>query len=302
MRVDQKASFVRSVLPFLFNPQEFERRTETALGAWWPGGQGGLKVWKPVKVQETELLPHVAGYLNSEGECCPTAHLLALDPNTLNSPNGLVGREIWRLILPQKEVRFCIQAVELALFATGVGFLTVRTQPQGSEPDDWYDFTHYFRFLRRQGVRTGTHRRTGKDQTAAYFPSIAGGPEARSDGTGAFGEIVTALLQSCATSGEDQWWKRVFIPDQMMPFVTLYLDGVTEEQVPEAVYRVRNFFYSGQELHPTAEDLRVDDHREVLQITAYTNSVRILVYYAEEDTLRAASGCGSVGEALPGGT
>jgi hypothetical protein len=46
----------------------------------------------------------------------------------------------------------------------------------------------------------------------------------------------------------------------MLPFATLYVDGVAEAEKPSLVYRVRKFFNSAQELYPPEESLRLIDN------------------------------------------
>jgi hypothetical protein len=60
------------------------------------------------------------------------------------------------------------------------------------------------------------------------------------------------------------WWDEIFIQGQLLPYVGLFLSGnVTRDQLQLLVYRIRNFFHSRQEIHPSSEDVRLN-HPAVL--------------------------------------
>jgi len=182
----------------------------------------------------------------------------------LQSPSGLGGSADWFLTLPQKEIPFQLTDVQLSLFRVGVGFLTVSAKPKSQEIADWLDFLHSFRFIRGQrGVGLRMERRTGIDQISPFFPQPAGGSEKHPDGKGNFAEIVNAILNTAAIEGDmkgGDWWQEVFVPGQLIPFATLYVDGqdISEEAISELLYRVRNFFPSERVIQPAPEDLRLD--------------------------------------------
>jgi hypothetical protein len=105
-------------------------------------------------------------------------------------------------------------------------------------------------------------RRTGKDQVSPFFPQPAGGTEKHPDGKGQFSEIVSAILNTAKIEGdkkEAEWWQEVFVPGQLIPFATLYVDGqdLSEGEIAELLYRVRNFFPSERVIQPAPEDLRL---------------------------------------------
>jgi len=154
--------------------------------------------------------------------------------------------------------------VQLSLFRVGVGFLTFSAKPKSQEIADWLDFLHSFRFIRGQrGVGLRMERRTGIDQISPFFPQPAGGSEKHPDGKGNFAEIVNAILNTAAIEGDTKgadWWQEVFVPGQLIPFATLYVDGqdMSEKDIAELLYRVRNFFPSERVIQPAPDDLRFD--------------------------------------------
>ncbi len=283
-KVDENASFARFVYPFLFDAGTFDARVDATESARWRGRE--FAMWSQESFPEFDLLPHAARYLNPPPNTPPTARLWELEHDALHSPAGLGAQADWKLILPKKrkeirEIPFCFNTVQLTLFRVGVGFLTVRAWPEVAEHTGWLDFIHYFRFAwgaRDVGVRA--ERRTGRDQVEPYFPQLAGVVDRHPEGVGVFGEIVEALLRTAALPKErpeepdDGGWLQevfepVFVPHQLLPFAAVYVDGVSEGEAPEQktvelLYRMRNFFHSGQKVLPTPEDARIYDHPALL--------------------------------------
>ncbi len=264
MVVDAEISLVQFVYPFLFEAKTLERRKEAVSKAQWKGRDSFLPVWQKGRFPREDLLAHVERYLNPPEDTTPTALLWTMDNNALQSPSGLGGSANWFLTLHRKEIPFQLTDVQLSLFRVGVGFLTVSAKPESQEIADWLDFLHYFRFIRGQrGVGLRMERRTGKDQVSPFFPQPAGGTEKHPDGKGQFSEIVSAILNTAKIEGdkkEAEWWQEVFVPGQLIPFATLYVDGqdLTEREIAELLYRVRNFFPSERVIQPAPEDLRLD--------------------------------------------
>jgi hypothetical protein len=264
MVVNAEISLVQFIYPFLFDAKTLEQRKDAAARAQWQGRGGSLSVWQKGRFPREDLLAHVERYLNPPEDPTPTALLWTMENNTLQSPSGLGGSANWFLTLQRKEIPFQLTDVQLSLFRVGVGFLTVSAKPKSQEIADWLDFLHYFRFIRGQrDVKLRMERRTGKDQTSPFFPQPAGGTEKHPDGEGHFAEIVSAILSTAAIEGNTKdadWWREVFVPGQLIPFAMLYVDGqdLSEREIAELLYRVRNFFPSERVIQPAPEDLRLD--------------------------------------------
>lgn len=162
------------------------------------------------------------------------------------------------LVGNKKQIAFKFTDAKIALFHIGVGFITFETHLDSNSIDDWLDFLHFFRFAGGQrGVKLKAERKTGKEQIEPFFPAIAGGTEKHPDGIGTLMDIISPLLQ---TSVGGQWWQEIFIPEQLIPFVALFVDDekLTESQVSELLYCIRNFFPSGREIAPSSEDLSLE--------------------------------------------
>lgn len=273
--INLSASFVNFVFPFLFEGDTFAKRVAAIKLAQWQGRERSLPVWQPDQFPEDELLPHVAGYLNPSDDTRATAQMWALEPGTLQSAAGMGGQATWWLTFPHAEVPFTLEAVRLALFRVGVGFLTVRTQPATAEPTAWYDFLHYFRFVQGQrsvAVRAersiGVNPQTRHPTIGPFFPEPAGGLVQHPDGKGVFGTVLAAILRTGALSSEaEPWWGEVFVPGQLLPFAVVYGDGFPKAKAPHLLYRMRHFFHGRQEIHPAPPDLRLE-HPSLLPYAA----------------------------------
>jgi hypothetical protein len=158
-------------------------------------------------------------------------------------------------------------SIQLALFADGVGFLTVRAIPKSRQIDDWLTFLSIFRFVRGQrtnGVRGQKRRRdptTNMIRETPFFPEPAGGVSDgnHSDGSGYFNQLLEALLGTARLHDQEgEWWTEVFIPEQTLPFATLFIDDIPQAQIPQLLYRVRNFYTPLQGSNAAPEDLRLD--------------------------------------------
>ncbi|MCS7224025.1 MAG: hypothetical protein NZ959_05650 [Armatimonadetes bacterium] len=277
MKIATSSSFIYFVYPFLFDAEKFQERAEAIRAAQWQGREQTLLVWRQQEFPEEDLLAYVQRYLNPPPGTWATAYLWKMDHQPLHSPFGWGADARWNLIIPKKEIPFrwgdvplnglTLDGVQLALFSIGVAFLSFATTVKSDDISDWLDFLHYFQFIRGQrkvGIRA--QRRTGKDQWEPFFPEPAGGVKEHPQGEGTFGDILESILNTGARIGErhsdnaqpdNKWWSEVFVPGQLMPFAVLYADSteVTDRQIGELLYRVRNFFPANRVLQPTPDDL-----------------------------------------------
>jgi hypothetical protein len=256
-----ECSFAEFVYPFLFEAGEFESLVRAAGEARWPGREGkSFTIWQVAQFPEEDLLAHVRDYLNPPEGKVPTARIWAMDNNTLQSPSGLGAQAEWELVRKAMALPFKIKGVQLALFRVGVGFVAVEANPQSEAVEDWLDFLHYFRFVRGQrDVYVRAKRREAKDHFGPFFPEPAGGLEKHRDGQATFSEVVEAILQTAMPPDGlfRRRWQEVFVPGQLIPFATLYLDDdeISDGKVAEFLYRVRNFFPSKRVIAPSPEQL-----------------------------------------------
>ncbi len=247
--VDKQASFAYFVYPFLFNTKEFAAHTQALENAQLSVKEKQFKVWDEQKFRQDDLIAQVSNYLNS------TDHVrLWKINNALRDAFGF--RADWDLLSPQGKIPFCFgepgegsTAVQLALFKTGVGFITILAHPKSSNVNNWLNFLHYFRLIQgQQDVKLQSQKRTGIDpQTqetlfSPFFPEYVGGITEHPDARGELAEILQVLLATGAIdSNSKKWWQDVSVPGQLLPFTALFVDLIPTEQIPYLVYKLSNF-------------------------------------------------------------
>jgi hypothetical protein len=281
MKIDTAISTVSFVYPFTFDGESFESCTEQVKAAEWQGRKRPLSIWVNQNFPDSDLLPHIANYLNPPASKLATARTWRLTNEVLSSPTAGLGGGAgqsstrWYLVTPYGEIAFCIHDVQLILFKIGVGLLSVHAAPieKVTDVDQWLDFTHFFRFYRgRSDVHLRAEKRIGLDPDSkqpiyeAFFPAPAGGLEQHPDGSGLLDDLIQAILQTVALRNDEQWWRDAFVPGTMLPYAVFYMDGVPEEKRQLMRYRVRKFFHSRQEIHPAEEEFH-PQQRNVLEYT-----------------------------------
>ncbi len=295
MLVDADWSFISFLYPFLFPEADFADLQGRVRQARWPP-EGGKTVWGDREVPTDDMLPHVARYLNVGGDGqagtdVATACLWRMSPEVLQSLDGLgAARGVeWALVAsPGKKehvVGFQVEAVELALFSIGVGFVTFRVRPKGNRLADWLDVQSLARFTRgrrarqcclRLRRRTGIDATTGQALFAPFFPNpdgkvadpgAAGKPA--DTGEGDLSLVLQAVLRTAGLgAGEPAAAEEVFVRDRMIPYTVLLVDrepadprptagAGPDEAVLDLLYRTRKLFRLGQTVHAAEEELRV---------------------------------------------
>jgi hypothetical protein len=273
MQIDTEASRIRFVYPFAFAGDSIDARSDAIGRITWPGQRQPLSVWRTRSFPAEDLLPHVLDFVNSGPGSPRSTSLWRMEEDALRSPSGLGGGLThpgahWTLATRRAKVPFGFDAVELVLFEHGVGFLVVDAMPLTASVDDWFDFIHYFRFFGgAQSTGLQATRVVGVDQggaarTVPFVPPITG---ERSEAGAArnaalFGSIIEALLRGAALDGETaQWWEDIYVPGMLIPHVGLFIDNCPESSTEEHLYRLRNFFHSQQDVHPTIADSQAKD-------------------------------------------
>lgn len=225
-------------------------------------------VWRRLVFRRHELLRHVGDFLNPPPGSAATARAWELDGNALQSPRflGSGSGSRWVMHCRDRTIPFRIERIQLVLFCTGVGLMVLQIRPDTCEESDWLDLIHYGRFLKgRRSMTLEIARRVSPQSESSpewipFFPEFAGGTAEHPDGTGELGDIVHGLLASVWSGWDEQpWWREVFLPDQMMPYVVLYISGKPSSERPAFLYRVHNFFHANQPLHIGDTELHAAD-------------------------------------------
>ena len=254
MKVTQ-GSFAKFVYSFVFSMQSFEERVKT-----FSQREHKTLGWSVEKLPIDELLMHVADYINPLQGKPATAHAWSLSEDSLKAWRD--GNARWELLTRyggrDVSIEFEFVKVELFLFHLGVGFLIVTANPKGDVLEDWLDFLHFFRFL--GGQRDVLIHAEERNPSRRGNQGVLDADASRYSGT-TF-DHVCELLQSLRLDKEDRiWWEEVFIHNQLLPFCSLFVDGIPHTDVAPLLYRVRNFSPARRELHPSAVDLSGDNER-----------------------------------------
>ncbi|MGA2587190.1 MAG: hypothetical protein ABSF88_09220 [Candidatus Aminicenantales bacterium] len=265
-----KASFVRFVYPFVFDPTRFENLVELTNRAYWGDENNPHYIWGHLNFPEEDLLPHVARFLNGgnrkDSDCQEaTAHLWMIQDPALKSINwGMGAQAEWEVHLSKDEIiKIEWTSVELVLFRLGTGFLTIEVRPHSDDPDIWLDFIHRFRFIvgKRAPYLTARNK-IGKDEWSFFVPCTISCLAEYSDGKIYLDQVIKTLLSSVQNDGniDKNWWHDVFIPDQLIPFVCLMIEGASEDLGEQAKYlfKARSLYHSNQANNPCDEDLKID--------------------------------------------
>lgn len=270
--VSRLQSFSIFVYPFIFEAEKFPAITRAVEKARFKtDDEKDLKVWQAASFPKEDLLPHVSHYLNPSTENVqPTARIWEMTGEALSSYHGLGNRATWRLHAKQTaetgasrevEIPFALTNLQLTLFRTGIGFLTVEAAPSSENIADWHNFLHFFRFINRSGVSLSATRAIGFDnetkqqKLAPFFPLC----ECGADGRGRFKAILCELMAQFEADCAD-----VFIPDQLLPYTALFVKNHPAAEHFQVIHKLRNFFHSEQGKDPAPQDLR-PDHPSLLE-------------------------------------
>lgn len=261
--VSRDQSFVRFVYPFVFAPEQFAAVVGSLNAAKMPLRESKVAdVWEAARFPESDLLPHVARYLNSPDEKDSTVKIWRLGNDFWNSFEGFGSKADWSLhatqtddqdIARKLEIAFEFKEIELSLFRTGVGFVTVEAAPKSNVLADWHNFIHFLRFIDRKTVTLAAKRKVGRNDTEPFFPPFAAATGDKQN----LKQIICALLTMAGTNCDE-----VFIPDQLLPYAALFVKDSAADEDYNLIYKTRNFFHSEQGNTPAPDDL--DAHHPTL--------------------------------------
>jgi hypothetical protein len=189
---------------------------------------------------------------------------------------GITSSTIWNLETPKGKIGFSISNIQLLLFCTGIGFLVFCAFPETSHPDVevdvWLNFLHYFRFFKGQrGVsvnakrRVGFDRKTGLPTYSSHFPVHDKQGASSPCEKKTIGQIIQLLLGiGQLPTEEDNWWSDIFVPGQLIPYVSIFLDEVPDDNYLPLTYSIRNFFPSGKNHHFSSGNFQDDESSTLL--------------------------------------
>ncbi len=255
-----KQSTAKFIFPFSFSSRSFEARAAAIDRTEW----GELNnIWRTANFQSDDLLPVVDRYLNGATGQAGQAKIWKLDGNALQSPKGLGGGAKnatcqWRVKQRKLQVSFRLLSVELLMFHAGVGFVVFEAVPESDALGDWFDFIHAFRFFEGRGTKLQCSLKLSAGGQLDFFPDLCGGLEQHPQGVGTTLDLVKCILASGnLDADQSRWWQEEFVLGQAIPYCCLFLKSLPAEEDAMTIYRLRNLFYSAQEVRLAAEDLEL---------------------------------------------
>ena len=90
--VDVGRSFVRLIVPFTFDPTQFDAMAARADACEWRLRDRHHPVWTQMSLQYEDLIPSVAGFWNNADDRPPAGRFWCVHDQVLRSPAGLAAR------------------------------------------------------------------------------------------------------------------------------------------------------------------------------------------------------------------
>jgi len=268
LRVRQRrGSFMRLVLPLAFPRGRFEERCRMISQQ---SDDKGRLLWELADPSLNDFLPHVRHHLNrrptsSSGpgdmpspEQDALGFVWQLQPKSIDSV--LLRSDSWQLCLPQKEgrkvteVRFRITDAYLAVFRPDICFGVIHVTPRSFSVASWFDLLHFLRFYGPRAkaltLSGGGRRYKMADLIGPVVSSALLENERLSFAYGS--QAAAANASGRPPTDPVRYAKDLFVPGEMLVFSSLFLDGVTTEQKPELLARVRGGFHSLQDVRASS--------------------------------------------------
>lgn len=269
------SSFINFIYPFTFDARSFNRHSAEFESSEVDCGRHKYQTWKKHKLDLDEMLPHVAQQIQPN-VAKSSVRLWELNKGAFTYLAG--KHNDWQLCIKnENNIPFTINSIQLMMIEGGVGFITVNAAPLNADKATWFNFLHYFRFIKGQRkaivqanilsdstlTEALQYDAIGGSTCTTSLPADGGGKTHSKTGKN-FIDYISALLntgsykQPYSYSGSGAWWQEAFISGQLLPFTALLIDEVDAGQEPELIYQLRNFFNETQALYPAPEDLRLD--------------------------------------------
>jgi len=261
-QVLEKLSFTWFVCPFRFDSSRLQ---SSPPGDVWSAGVVSQTASESAPADQLEVLPHIRRQLDA-GAKTATVVAWQLGQTTIDQNFGSASRTVWRLLHKDHGRRspttwqcdFTVEGATLALFNDGIGFLSLRLRPHSTEPRDWCDFLHHFRYGVGRGVGVEVTRRSGPGPAVPWRPPLLAPVAA--EPLEPYG-LVTAVLATFRP--EEYWWKHVFVPCRLIPYYGLLMEGTSPDQDASFLARLRKLFASRQNYTPAPESLS-PSHRSLV--------------------------------------
>ena len=260
-KIDRRRSFIRLVCPFLFDPHSDNAPMDRADRAEWVSKETAHPVW--ARVDHRSLLPDSERYLRDLSGAARSAApslpsqmgLWKLDNNFITSSAGLASSRLTRIALGKGRGWVKLEAVDLVLFGSGVGFVVFEyaaaQPPRGMPPEDcarpeepatWLDCAKYVRRI-SQPIFTRVTRGDEKELSAHRLVAL----------------LLGTIGLDSATEVDDPTVDSSLISAAPITFTSLFIDGATEEQAREWIVQLRYGLGSAPADPPSPEQLALED-------------------------------------------
>ena len=234
-------------------------------------------VWQPVAFSSSDLLPHVAEYVNGDRQeqAAPRGVWYEMADAVREAPRGLGFRRgiTWTLNLGDRRVEFVISSVEICLFRLGIGFLIFEVRlvenPE-TRADSFADFQrllYHLRYLEdsrgadvgiTRAVRSKGDSGEWEERVEDFRPGFLEDAEDTKDKKDKklhLGTLQKALMSRLGSKDETCWWQDAYVRGRTISYSVVFLDAVREQDVARTLYQIRRAFPTDRVIRPSAKDL-----------------------------------------------
>ena len=260
-----KGNFIRFILPLQFPDTAFGPITDHLHEQVLQGG--------PLRHQSlaTEgLLPHIRRHLDlGESTFDATRNLGSFwEITALNFMEQTLPLDGWVCSIRGSDERsksgipFSFSSPQIVLFRTGVAFVSIEVRPVRDDPRDWFDLTHFLRFMIPGRERSLTHQELNLTATMrTVMRSIAEILEVPGVTPLQFELTDEADSPTCTEA------VRTFGSMELMHYGSIFLDGAESTDEEELRERARSGFHSKQDTFSkgASSDLENTESRLIYQ-------------------------------------
>ncbi len=284
---DSKGNFTRFILPIQFPDHAFgpivehlqERR-----------GQGGLL--KQQNLAPDGLLPHIRRHLNLGGRTFDATRSLGSfwEVSALTIDGTILPSEGWICSIRGSDERskfgvpFMFGPPQIALFRTGIAFLSIEVRPTNLDPRDWFDLTHFLKFMAPGRERLLSHP---DEDLSITMPIIMRSLAELLETPGMEPlEFEFTFEDHSASKGDSL---KTFSSSELMHFGSVFLDGASPSDHDDLRERARSGFHSKQDVASKSDSQTSGDEMARLiyqdqQSFEFTVSSSVFVGFEMQDT------------------
>gem|GEM_PF-2582287 len=239
-----KGSFIRFVIPAHFDPAALP---EIVMGLRRQLDAGGSLRYQ--RFPSDEFLPHIGRHLDLGATAIDADRLLGSfwEVTGLAMDGMTLPFDGWTCSIRGADERskagipFAIAAPQLAIFRSGIAFVSVEVRPVRDDPRDWFDLAHFMRFMTPGRERPLSHPDVPNGATiSSLLEATASVVRLAHD------RPFDVLVDDVGTGDRAALSLGAFTVSECMIYGSVYLDGAPTEQMAELRERARSGFHSKQ--------------------------------------------------------